>query len=886
MPRTPEVSSLRCLAGPRLPALAASICATLVLSAPAETQTLFTDVTQEAIASPLFGARSTAWGDWNNDGWPDLFGTESLLSRSRVFLLTSDGHGHFGDLVSTIRADIAAPSHYGGGAIYGDYDNDGDLDVYVPVGGWKRYQMNMLLRNDRGTFTDVAAEANLTNILPTDNAVWLDFDRDGHLDLFEQNLIDNAGPGVGNRLYRNQGNGTYSDVTEKAGLAVRVQRNRGGSNGGLAAGDFNGDGWPDLYVGVWDGRNRLFLNNTMGGFRDATTGEIGDEGEAFGVAVGDINNDGLLDIFQAAGGGTHAGQRSLMLQNLGEGQFLDITDGAGISGLDENTLGVGLADVDNDGDLDLVTASPPGLFLNAGQATFEDATSGSGIGDVSLTVSFADYDLDGSLDVFFGADDAYNPTRIGGLYRNTANANHWLRVELAGSQSNRNGIGSLLKGIAGDLRQTRQILGGKGYDQDELVAHFGLGQRTQMDTLEIRWPSGQVDALANIPADQKIRIFEGNETYHVVEPTTWEGTLVETDTLVVGSSVDLVATVRPALYEPDAEITRVVADLSAIGGPEDEPLRDVGDGAYVLETIVPEVVGPGRVAELAVMIDQSTSLGPYWVRLSKGVVVLPGSDLVLYDEHVAPGWEISTERVTEHNPAQTNVVGIGSVAWAVQAEEHRTGWHLSLSTLDTLSLVGYDTLSFCFHPGDVTPPSRPWLRVRPQPGGDVYVLGGSSDAMDLERKEWQRVVVPVSEPKFGEELAGLRFSGYFGGTFYLDDIRLIAEKSGQHPGTAVTEERSASLPAAFTLSQNYPNPFNSSTTIRFSLPQQQDVHLTIYNLAGQQAVTLAHGQREAGTYSLHWDGRDDDGRLLASGVYLYRLQTSEQTETRKLLLLR
>jgi len=462
------------------------VCVALLLSVPAETQTFFTDVTREAIVTPLFPARSTAWGDWSNDGWPDLFGTETLLSRSRVCLLTSDGHGQFGDLATTIRADMAAKTDYGGGAVFGDYDNDGDLDVYVPVGGWERPGMNMLLRNDRGKLTDVAGAANLTNVLPTDNAIWLDYDRDGCLDLFEQNLIWGAGPEVGNRLYRNQGDGTFADVTEAAGLAVLFNDDYGGGNGGLAAGDFSGDGWPDLYVGVFDDSNRLFLNNAMGGFRDATTSEIGDEGEAFGVAIGDIDNDGLLDIFQAAGGGTH-GQRSLMLLSLGEGQFIDATDGVGLSGLGAtNTLGVGLGDIDNDGDLDLLIADPHSLYLNTGDGTFLDETLRSGIGDVSLTVSLGDYDLDGFLDVLFGSTPA--PYRhLGGLYRNNGSDHHWLTVELVGVQSNRSSIGARLIATSGDLRQVREILGGLGYYQDDLVAHFGLGPHAQVDSLVIRW---------------------------------------------------------------------------------------------------------------------------------------------------------------------------------------------------------------------------------------------------------------------------------------------------------------------------------------------------------------------------------------------------------------
>ncbi|MEW6755763.1 MAG: VCBS repeat-containing protein [Candidatus Latescibacterota bacterium] len=222
--------------------------------------------------------------------------------------------------------------------MYGDYDNDGDLDLFVAVGSPFAVGKSILLRNDRGTFRDVALEAGLTGSLGTDNAVWLDYDRDGYLDLY----IGNPGCGtleqpVYNLLYRNRGDGTFEDVTERAGLMLQLGSTDaggcgGGSNGGMAAGDFNDDGWPDLYVAVFSAPNRLFLNDGQGRFRDATTAEIADPGEAFGVAVGDTDNDGDLDIFQASGGNDDLNlpYRSPLLLNLGQGQFVDFTEGGAL----------------------------------------------------------------------------------------------------------------------------------------------------------------------------------------------------------------------------------------------------------------------------------------------------------------------------------------------------------------------------------------------------------------------------------------------------------------------------------------------------------------------------------------------------------------------------
>ena len=251
-----------------------------------------------------------------------------------------------------------------------------------------------------------------------------------------------------NLLYRNNGDGTFVDVTAEAGLDVQLSH-IGGSNGGMVAGDFDDDGWPDLYIGVLLDRNRLFLNRGNGTFIDATTGEIDDAGEAYGVAVGDYDNDGFIDLFLSAG----------------------------------------------------PPSDPPGrIYRNNGMPP--------------------------------------------------AANNHWLRVELVGVQSNRNGIGARLIAASGNLRQRREILGGRGYEQDEMVAHFGLGLHTQVERLEIRWPSGQVGVLTEIPADQKIRVFEGRTDYHVVHATVWENIDLP-DSLISGENLHLSAAVRPALFAPD-----------------------------------------------------------------------------------------------------------------------------------------------------------------------------------------------------------------------------------------------------------------------------------------------------------------------------------------------
>lgn len=712
------------------------VCVGLLMAGAGGAQTFFEEVTEETIETPLFPAQSIAWGDYDNDGWLDLFLAEDFSSGNSVVLLHNEGKGGFADHLATLPKGLPAKNK-GAGAVFGDYDNDGDLDLFVPIGGifYTQRSTDVLLKNDQGRFVDVSLQAGLTDTLPSDTAIWLDFDRDGNLDLYGghgQAYWLEPHPELTNLAYRSNGDGTFTKA-EEANLNVAFQGDFGGSNGGLVGGDFNNDGWSDLYVGVWNAPNRLLLNDKQGRFQDVISSGVSDEGfrGSFGAAVGDIDNDGDLDLFQAAGG-FEIQVRSVMLLNIGDGIFLDVTEGVGLSGIVEaaQTFGASLADIDNDGDLDLLTAQPHFLYLNNGKGMFVENTAVSGIEDVSMSMSLGDYDRDGFLDVAFFSTtyESFGASReFGGLFRNLGNDNHWLHVETVGAESNRNGIGTRLIATSGNLQQMREVLSGTGRNQDEMVAHFGLGDHTQVDQLEIRWPSGQIDILANISADQKIRVIEGRGEYYPVQPTVWE--VPPPESAKYGQKIDLVAIAKPALFEPTAKITAVTGDLSSLGGPEAVPLEDLGDGTYKLEASF-VVGGTSELRDAEVFIEQETSLGPYWINLSRNI----------------------------------DLIGV--------------------------------------------------------------------------------------------------------------------------PNTAITENHSATLPDHFSLHQNYPNPFNSSTTIRFALPITESISLSIYNLTGQKVTTLVNGVRNAGEYTIQWDGTNENGNQLASGIYVYRLKSSAYEETKKLLLLR
>ena len=572
-------------------------------------------------------SRSVAFGDYDNDGWPDQFLAAQFAGHIR--LLKNLSGTRFVNRTPSIASAIST-KWKGGGAIWGDYDNDGDLDIFVPTGSinYEQRDRNALLRNDRGTFRDVYLAAGLTDSLPTDNAIWLDYDRDGFIDLYTGNV---GAPDSRNLLYRNQGDGTFRDVTEEAGLLIQLHPEGGGSNGGMAAADFNDDGWPDLYIALWLEPNRLFLNDGQGRFRDATSSEIStdiaDPGQALGVSLADIDNDLQMDILLAAGGNATKAQRSQVLLNRGEGRFVDVTDQLGLGSFTATNaiFGINTADVDNDGDIDIMTGFEKSrFFINQGDGLFVDRSEQSGLIDRTFSFSLGDYNLDGALDLLGGGDTGAF------LHRNTGNDHHWLRVELVGVESNRSAIGARLIARAGETQQLREILGGLGFYQNELVAHFGLGDLTQVDQLEIRWPSGQVDVLTDIPADQKIRVIEGRGTYYTAEPSIW--ITAPPDTFIANQNTQLELAVRPALFEADATIAAVTANLSQIGGPREVPMQAMGDGTYQLTRSM-QVHSESTSAYIDILIEQDTSLGPHWIRLGHQQVILLNAPTAVLESH-------------------------------------------------------------------------------------------------------------------------------------------------------------------------------------------------------------------------------------------------------------
>jgi hypothetical protein len=500
--------------------------------------------------------------DYDNDGWLDIFlvnGT-TLDAAPRVrqptsYLFRNNRDGTFTDV--TEKARLTA-SGWGQGCCVGDYDNDGYDDLFVTYWGH-----NVLYHNNGdGTFTDVSEQAGVAGAGNRWGAgcCFLDYDRDGHLDLFVANYVNfdlerapkpgqavycnyndiqvPCGPqgfaGGTNILYRNRGDGTFADVSEESGIAhprgassmIFVGRNwqPSGSYGmGAAAADFDNDGWPDIYVACDSAPSLFYRNHHDGTFREVAVpagcalDENGVALSGMGVAVGDYDADGWLDIART----NFSEQVTTLYHNYGEAAFEDSSIKAGL-GVNRKYLGfgVGFFDFDNDGWKDLFLANghvysqianrklhvtyrePKVLYRNLGNGRFEDVSlkAGSAIRAENLGrgCAFGDFDNDGDVDVI--VNNLGGPPSL--LRNDGGNRNNWVMIKCVGTRSNRSAIGTRVNVKNGEHRQIDEVMSGSSYySQNDFRLHFGLGRASKADSVDLTWPSGLKESFRDLPAN-------------------------------------------------------------------------------------------------------------------------------------------------------------------------------------------------------------------------------------------------------------------------------------------------------------------------------------------------------------------------------------------------
>ena len=533
---------------------------------------IFTDVTRQAGIDFVHSAgvrthqlpedmgSGAAWGDYDNDGYPDLYlvnqpgpwgqSVEPNSPTSRLY--HNNGDGTFTDV--TERAGVANRGGFGMGAAWGDYDNDGLLDLYVT-----NYGHSVLYHNNGdGTFADVTDRAGVANHRWGMTPVWFDYDNDGYLDLYVSNYVDYNLKGVPagatsqeygidvpftlnpasfapvpNRLYHNNRDGTFTDVAPHLHVA-----DASGRSLSVAFADFTLNGWQDIYVGNDISSNRLYRNLGHGRFQDVSASSWSEEYRGtMGIAIGDFDRDGDLDMFLSH----WIGQGDALYQNLwneqksaGKLHFENVADMYGCGAISYSTAGWGtfFFDFDNDGWLDLLVLNGstfedksdttklvperPFLLWSKGEDGFFDLAA-SGVAGSALQIprnargaAYADYDRDGDLDMIVTT----NHGRAVLLRNDGGNRNHWLSIHLIGTRSNRQGTGARLILEAGGKLYLRQYgVQGSYLSSSAPEAWFGLGQIKQIDSLAIAWPGGSHQVFRNLPIDRTLTITEGRSAW-------------------------------------------------------------------------------------------------------------------------------------------------------------------------------------------------------------------------------------------------------------------------------------------------------------------------------------------------------------------------------------
>ncbi|MDP8203877.1 MAG: FG-GAP-like repeat-containing protein [Candidatus Tenebribacter mawsonii] len=504
----------------------------------------FTQITTGDIVNDGGWNYACCWADFNGDGYDDLFVCNNDADNGKHnFLYFNNGDGSFTKIT---EGDIITDGNSSYGCAAADYDNDGDIDLFV-----SNYNENNCLyaNNGDGTFTKITTGSIVTNSGKSTGCEWIDYDKDGWLDLF---ICNRDEP---NFLYNNNGDETFTRITGQ--LLVTESRN----SGNCCWADYDDNGYPDVFIAnSGPDYNSLFLNNGDGTFAQVTGDPIVSDLESFDICcTGDIDNDGDFDVFTAPGMLPASSYDLYLYQNNGNGTFIRIPN-LPHSGLNSGGGG-GMIDYDNDGDLDIFESAYDGtsiLLQNDGNGNFTQITTGVLVnsGSYNKEPSWTDYDLDGDIDVFFAVNNYFSGNNK--FFTNDGNTNFWIYIDLEGTESNINGIDALITLTANingqDVTQTKRVS-----DKNSLTTHFGVMDDAIIDEILVNWPSGNVTTLNDVIANQYLIIQEVIEldppTDLAVESNpadgfatfTWEAPIIDDltgydiylDSVIQGNTIDL-----------------------------------------------------------------------------------------------------------------------------------------------------------------------------------------------------------------------------------------------------------------------------------------------------------------------------------------------------------
>ena len=492
----------------------------------------FEDVARAIGLDKTAGGRGTAVFDYDGDGYLDVV---VASAHGGCSLYHNNGDGTFTDVSVGSGLDACVNVF---GIIAGDYNNDGVPDLYITRLGFFGGECELLRNNGDGTFTNVTRQAGLECWGPAFSAAWVDYDCDGHLDLFVANnlggLFDRKNP---NRLFHNNGNGTFTEVADQAGLKTLYPTI------GCAWGDYDNDGFPDLFVSNGIAPAQLYRNNGDGTFTDVSHPAGFDDPCIGSVACWcDYDNDGWLDLVQfvwsppedtiytlRTGHGPKNAFPLRIYHNNRDGTFTCRTKDLGVDGC-WGTMSASVGDFNNDGYLDLFLGNgdpqmdrtePPIILENDGNGRFNNVTFAAGLPFTGKGhgANMADLAGDGRLHLIIASGGLYPGDLLTvAVFRPKTVPGNYLNVRLAGTRSNRDAIGARLELRAGGRAQYRSVSGGTGFGCLPYEQHFGLADFTRVDSLHIRWPSGLEQELSDLPINTTIRITEGSARWELVYP--------------------------------------------------------------------------------------------------------------------------------------------------------------------------------------------------------------------------------------------------------------------------------------------------------------------------------------------------------------------------------
>ncbi len=863
---------------------------------PAWTQIRFTHVGDETNVNIGCNTHGSGFFDYNGDGWDDIFIVHNVSVSTwgdmNHFLLKNQEGVDFFDV--SYAAGVAGFNVSAQGLAAADYDNDGYRDIAVAMGNW----MVLLYRNHGdGTFGYATEAANVVAYNRARNLFFSDYDNDGNVDLFLiGDRVESSVSGI--VLYRNKGDGTFERRDQEAGLDI----NRSPADVyGAAVADIDNDGDADFYIPNNEMACNLFVNNGNGTFTDFTELRgLARIASSYGAIFIDYNNDGWFDLFVR-----RSGFESILYRNRGDGTFEDVSVEAGLSQIHPRGPyggGLSVADFDNDGYMDIFMLSSledaQHIFRNNGDGTFSAVTDLgiTPLARMNWSAPLADYDHDGYVDIFLARNEAPPPTFYATLFRNNGGSNHWVHFNLVGTASNRDGIGARLVAYAEDRMTMQQVVGGEGYIVNSFPVEFGLGQAPLLDSLIIYWPSGIVQREIGVPPDTLLTIEEqAATTYHRFLRiagclTYWNSGAFVTNTVTTMSG-DL----------NDQQITDAVGEYSFLElmpesnievRPEKPDWEDVGDqvvSAYDAALTAMHVVGIQALSGYALRAADSQQDGVINMgdaasiaRGAVGLEGLQGSEIGAW-KFDPPLRQYPSVRVDAREEDYTayllgDVSGnwpgggagkaVGQSAYSVLEQQGDTLKVQVILSQDSNLLGGdfwlrYDPAVFAFAGAQATTlASTHQLVVNAQTPGLVrtalFGFGPLTQAGTIVIFQFAIQTLNVETQLVWERFCVNEQS--------LPQAELIVQ----------TDVDERAVPDDFRLLGNYPNPFNPATVVRFSLPAPAQVRLEVFDVLGRQCRTLDAGWMGAGHHNLNWDGRDDAGAPLPSGLYLLRLRAGDQ----------